>query len=113
MAPRMKAVRIHRFGGPEVMSLEDIDTPEPNDHQVLIQIESASVGPWDGWIRAGKSVLPQPLPLTLGSDLAGRVLALGRSVRELAVGDSVFGVTNKRFTGAYAELAVAEASMVA
>jgi len=109
----MKAIRIHRFGSPEVMSLEEIDMPEPSDDQVLIQLEAASVGPWDGWIRAGKSVLPQPLPLTLGSDLTGRVISLGPSVRGFEIGDDVFGVSNKRFTGAYAEYALANASMIA
>jgi NADPH:quinone reductase-like Zn-dependent oxidoreductase len=109
----MKAIRIHRFGSPEVMCLEDMDMPAPSADQVLIRLEAASVGPWDGWIRAGKSVLPQPLPLTLGSDLTGRVISLGSTVRGLEVGDEVFGVTNKRFTGAYAEYALGNASMIA
>ena len=109
----MKAIRIHRFGSPEVMSLEEIDTPEPSDDQVLIQVDAASVGPWDGWIRAGKSVLPQPLPLTLGSDVTGRVISLAPGVRGLEICDEVFGVTNKRFTGGYAEYALANASMIA
>ena len=71
------------------------------------------VGPWDGWIRSGKSVLPQPLPLTLGSDHR-RVSSKrwGRGV-SFAVGDEVFGVTNKRFTNANAEYAIALAAMIA
>ncbi len=109
----MKAIRIHRFGSPEVMSVEELDTPEPGEDQVLVQLEAASVGPWDALIRAGKSVLPQPLPLTLGSDLTGHVVSLGRNVRGLDVGDAVFGVANERFTGAYAEYALANASMIA
>ncbi len=78
-----------------------------------MRVAVASVGPWDSWIRAGKSVLPQPLPLTLGSDLSGTVVALGDGVTDLAIGDPVFGVTNKRFTNAYAELAIASAAMIA
>ena len=109
----MKAIRIHRFGSPEVMSVEELDTPEPGDDQVLVQLEAASVGPWDALIRSGNSVLPQPLPLTLGSDLTGHVVSLGRNVRGLEVGDAIFGVANKRFTDAYAEYALADASMVA
>lgn len=69
--------------------------------------------PWDGWIRAGKSVLPQPLPLTLGSDLSGTVEAVGPGVVGLTPGQEVYGVTNGRFTGAYAEHALAEARRVA
>ena len=62
---------------------------------------------------AGKSALPQPLPLTLGSDLSGIVEVLGSKVTAFEPGDPVFGVTNSRFTGAYAEFAVASAGMIA
>lgn len=57
--------------------------------------------------------MPQPLPLTLGSDLSGTVAAVGSGVSELATGDQVFGVTNTQFLGAYAEYAVASAGMLA
>jgi NADPH:quinone reductase-like Zn-dependent oxidoreductase len=57
--------------------------------------------------------LPQPLPLTPGSDLSGEVVAIGPAVSDLRVGDQVYGVTNSQFIGAYAEYAVAYAAMVA
>jgi NADPH:quinone reductase-like Zn-dependent oxidoreductase len=57
--------------------------------------------------------LPQPLPLTLGSDLSGEIVAVGPGVSDLGVGDQVYGVTNPRFVGAYAEYALASAAMVA
>jgi hypothetical protein len=60
-----------------------------------------------------KSALPQPLPLTLGSGLSGIVEALGSKVTAFEPGDPVFGVTNSRFTGAYAEFAVVSAGMIA
>ncbi|MGL4962380.1 MAG: NADP-dependent oxidoreductase [Inquilinus sp.] len=109
----MKASRVHRFGSPEVIALEDIERPEPGEGEVLVRVAAAGVGPWDGWIRAGKSVLPQPLPLTLGSDLSGTVEATGPGATGFAPGDEVFGVTNARFTGAYAEYALASAGMIA
>jgi NADPH:quinone reductase-like Zn-dependent oxidoreductase len=109
----MKASRIHRFGPPDVIELEDIPRPEPGENEVLVRVEAAGVGPWDGWIRAGKSVLDQPLPLTLGSDLAGTVVALGAGVEKLSQGAEVFGVTNPRFVGAYAQYAVASVGMLA
>jgi NADPH:quinone reductase-like Zn-dependent oxidoreductase len=109
----VKAARVYRFGPPEAIVLEDIDRPEPGEGQVLIRVAAAGVGPWDGWIRAGKSVLPQPLPLTLGSDLSGTVAAVGPGVTGFAPGDEVFGVTNVRFTDAYAEYAIAAAGMIA
>ncbi len=109
----MKAARIHSYGPPEVISLEEISIPEPGDGEVVVQVKAAGVGPWDALIRSGRSVLPQPLPLTLGSDLSGVIRSLGPGVRGFNVGDEVFGVTNERFTGAYAEYAIAKARMIA
>jgi NADPH:quinone reductase-like Zn-dependent oxidoreductase len=108
----MMAWRVHEFGPPEVMKFERIPRPEPGPGEVLVKVEAAGVGPWDGWIRAGRSALPQPLPLTLGSDLCGEVVAVGHGVSELRVGDQVYGVTNPRFIGAYAEYSLASAEMV-
>ena len=68
----MKANRVHRFGAPDVIRFEEVARPTPGSGEVLVRVAAAGVGPWDTWIRAGKSVLPQPLPLTLGSDLSGR-----------------------------------------
>lgn len=108
----MRAMRVHHFGPPAVIRQDEIEAPEPDEHQVLVRVAAAGVGPWDGWIRAGKSVLPQPLPLTLGSDLSGTVVALGRGVQDVRVGDEIFGVTNPSFTGAYAEYALAQVGMI-
>jgi NADPH:quinone reductase-like Zn-dependent oxidoreductase len=108
----MKACRVHRFGPPEVITLDDVAQPAASDGEVLVLVHAAGVGPWDAWIREGKSALPQPLPLTLGSDLSGIVAAVGPNVTEFKAGDSVFGVTNRQFTGAYAEFALASATMI-
>ena len=109
----MKAVRIHRFGSPEVIYLDDVPKPEPARGEVVVRVNAAGIGPWDALIRRGESVLEQPLPLILGSDLSGVVVSIGAGVEVLKVGDEVFGVTNERFTGAYAEFAVAKAAMLA
>lgn len=111
--PTMMAWRVHAFGPPQVMQFERVARPEPGPGEILVKVEAAGVGPWDGWIRAGKSALPQPLPLTLGSDLSGEVVTIGPGVSELRVGDQIYGVTNPQFTGAYAEYALASAAMVA
>jgi NADPH:quinone reductase-like Zn-dependent oxidoreductase len=108
----MMAWRVHEFGPPEVMKFERVALPDPGPGEVLVKVEAAGVGPWDGWIRAGKSALPQPLPLTLGSDISGEIVAMGSAVSELGVGEQVYGVTNPRFVGAYAEYALASAGMV-
>src|SRR6187399_1278813 len=109
----MKAGRVHAFGPPSAITLEDIPIPAPGAGEILVRVIAAGVGPWDGWIRAGKSALPQPLPLTLGSDLSGIVEAVGGSVTSFKPGTAVFGVTNPQFTGAYAEYAIASAGMIA
>jgi NADPH:quinone reductase-like Zn-dependent oxidoreductase len=108
----MMAWRVHEFGSPNVMKFEAVPRPAPGSGEVLVKVEAAGVGPWDGWIRAGKSALPQPLPLTLGSDLSGEIVAVGPGVSDLRAGDQVYGVTNPRFIGAYAEFALAAATMV-
>jgi NADPH:quinone reductase-like Zn-dependent oxidoreductase len=111
--PSMRAARVHVFGPPEAITVERLPRPAPGAGEVLVRVAAAGVGPWDGWIRAGKSVLPQPLPLTLGSDLSGVVEAVGADVAGLPPGAEVYGVTNARFTGAYAEYALAEAARLA
>jgi NADPH:quinone reductase-like Zn-dependent oxidoreductase len=109
----MMAWRVHEFGPPEAMKFERVPRPVPGPGEVLVKVHAAGVGPWDGWIRAGRSVLPQPLPLTLGSDLSGDIQAVGPDVSDLRVGDQVYGVTNPRAIGAYAEYALASAAMIA
>jgi NADPH:quinone reductase-like Zn-dependent oxidoreductase len=108
----MMAWRVHEFGPPDVMRFEQVSRPDPGPGEVLVKVKAIGVGPWDGWIRAGNSALPQPLPLTLGSDLSGEIAAVGPGVSDLRVGDQVYGVTNPRFIGAYAEYALAIAAMV-
>jgi len=109
----MKAWRVNIFGGTDAMTLEDVPLPRPGAGEILVQVAAAGVGPWDGWIRSGHSALPQPLPLTLGSDLSGTVVAVGEGVTDFAEGEAVYGVTNPRFIGAYAEYAIAKAGMMA
>ena len=109
----MKAARIHRFGPPEEIVIEEVARPAPAAGEVLVRVRAAGVGPWDALVRRGSSVLAQPLPLTLGAELAGAVVAVGDGVRDRAVGDEVFGATNDCFTGAYGEYALAAADKLA
>jgi NADPH:quinone reductase-like Zn-dependent oxidoreductase len=109
----MKAGRIHRFGPPDVIVIEDVPKPTPSAGEILVRVAAAGVGPWDALIREGKSrVSPQP-PLILGSDLSGVVEGFGAGVNRFNRGDELYGVTNPRFCGAYAEYALAKSSMVA
>jgi NADPH:quinone reductase-like Zn-dependent oxidoreductase len=106
-----KACRVHRFGPPEVITLEDVRVPAPGAGEVLVRVKAAGVGPWDRLMREGR--ISQTLPVTLGSEVSGNVVALGAGVGAFALGDAVYGATNDQFVGGYAEYALAEAGKVA
>ena len=106
----MKAVRIHKFGGPEVLQLENAPRPEPLAHQVLIRVHAAGVNPIDWKIREGK-MGRIPLPTIMGSDFSGEIEALGPDVTEFRVGEMVFGSVADE-SGSYAEYALAPVSQI-
>lgn len=105
----MKAIRVNAFGGPEVLSLEEIADLVPGPGQALIKIEAAGVNPVDVYIHGGKYG-QRPLPYTPGSDAAGTIEALGESVAGVTVGQRVY--TAGTLTGAYAEKALCRPSQV-
>lgn len=76
----MQAIRVHQFGGLDSLVLEDVPRPSPGEGEVLLRVKAAGVGPWDALVRSGRSVLPQPLPLTPGSDV-DRPLRIGRDLQ--------------------------------
>ena len=101
----MKAIRVHEFGGPEVLKLEDVTTPKPSSGEVLVRIHAAGVNPYDTYMRAGTYAVKPPLPCTPGSDGAGVVELVGEGVKKIKKGDRVY--TARTLTGAYAEYALA------
>jgi alcohol dehydrogenase len=102
----MKAALIHRYGGEVV--LEDRPQPQPGDGDLLVRVRAASVNPVDFKIAAGKLKLlrKDKMPLTLGSDLAGEVVAVGAGVRRFAVGDAIYARLDKDRIGSFAEYAL-------
>lgn len=106
----MKAIRVHAFGPPEVMRLEEVPDPPAGHGQVLVRIRAAGVNPVEAYIRSGAYARRPPLPYTPGNDAAGIVEAVGDGVRGVAAGDRVY--TSETATGAYAELALCDASRV-
>jgi NADPH:quinone reductase-like Zn-dependent oxidoreductase len=108
----MKAARILQFGPPSVIKDHDLSQPKPAPGELLVRVKAAGVGNWDALIREGKVQL-QPLPLTLGSELSGTVEGIGADVSGFNLGDEVYGATNERFSGAYAEYAVPDAKRMA
>lgn len=97
----MKAIQVHKFGGPEVLELHEVPTPKPAAGQVLVRVHGAGVNPYDTYMRAGTYAIKPPLPYTPGSDAAGTVEAVGDGVKKVKRGDRVY--TAKTLTGAYAE----------
>ena len=101
----MKAIRVHATGGPEVMSLEDVPTPQPSAGELLIDVEAIGVNFIEVYQRRGLYVMS--LPFTPGSEAAGVVRALGEGVTEFTIGERIVSQSVK---GAYAEQAIVPAA---
>ena len=111
----MRALVIHRYGGPDVLHLETLREPIPGPRDLLITVHAASLNPIDFKIRQGKlhQVERYRFPLLLGCDVAGVVTQVGADVTGFAVGDEVFARLEKHRMGGLAEMVVADASVVA
>ncbi|AMJ65664.1 NADP-dependent oxidoreductase [Hymenobacter sp. PAMC 26628] len=112
----MKAIRIHAFGGPEVLQLEDVARPVPAADEILIKLYASGVNPVDWVVREGgnealRSFLT--LPMTPGWDAAGTVEEIGSAVTGFQKGDAVYGQPNFPGDGSYAEYCAAKASQFA
>ena len=101
----MKAIRVHEYGGPEVLRLEDVPAPQPKEGEVLVRLAAIGLNFIDSYQRSG--LYRTPLPFTAGSEGAGTVEALGPGVTDVAVGDRVAYAGP---LGAYAEYAAVPAS---
>jgi NADPH2:quinone reductase len=100
----MKAVRVHKYGGPEVLTVEEIPIPEPKAREARVKIETVGVNYIDIYQRTG--LYPIQTPFTLGSEAAGVVDAVGEGVTEVKKGDRV---AYSMVLGAYAEFAIVPA----
>lgn len=101
----MKAIRIHAKGGPEALQFEDIDTPVPAAGELLIDVEATGVNFIEVYHRIG--LYPVKYPMTLGSEAAGVVRAIGTGVTGFQVGDRV---VSQSVRGSYAESAIVPAA---
>ena len=111
----MKAIRIHEFGGPDVLRTDNIAVPAPADDEVLVKVYATSINPIDWKIRKGASQakFPVTLPFTLGWDVSGVVEQKGDNVTGFEVGAEVYSRPSPARNGAYAEYIVIKASEVA
>lgn len=98
MSDRMKAVRLHAFGGPEVLVYEDAPKPDVRPGEVLVRVKAIGLNPPDWYLREGYKMLPpewQPqvsFPVILGTDISGVVEAVADDVRDFSVGDDVYAM---------------------
>jgi NADPH:quinone reductase-like Zn-dependent oxidoreductase len=111
----MKAVRIHTYGGPEVLVYEEVPRPQPEKGEVLVRVEAAAVNPVDWKIREGylREMLPHSMPLIMGWDVSGVVEETGPGVTRFRVGDEVFSRPDLLRDGTYAEYVVIRETEVA
>src|SRR5271167_5104345 len=100
----MKAIQIKQTGGPEVMGVVDLPVPQPKSNEAVVKIKAAGINFIDVYNREGR--YKAPLPLVLGQEAAGTVIAVGSEVHSVAVGDPVAYTS---VLGAYAEYAAVPA----
>jgi len=104
----MRAIRVHAFGGPEVLRLEEVADPRPGPGQVVVRLHAAGVNPVETYVRSGGYARLPALPYIPGSDGAGEVLAVGEGVTARRVGERVY----LHGAPSYCELALADAEAV-
>ena len=110
----MKRIQYHRYGGPEVLHLEEFALAKPGRSQIRVRVKAAAANPMDWKIRRGEMRLMTggTFPRGLGHDFAGIVEAVGSTVTRFKVGDEVFGATDLKESGAFAEALIAEEKAV-
>ena len=106
----MKAIVFIKYGSPDCLELKEIETPSPNDDEVLVKVHSASINSWDYELLRGKPFanramfgLLKPKIKTLGADIAGQVVAIGKNVKQFSPGDEVLGDLSGYGWGGFAE----------
>lgn len=109
----MKAVVVHEYGGPKVLTYEDVAKPHLDEGDVLIRVEAAGVNPGEAKIRQGDFAAYHTLPFILGYDVAGVVAEVARGVVDAQVGDAVYTNCDSTRNGGYAEFIAVRASEVA
>ena len=106
----MKAIRVSEYGGPSVLKLEEVPTPQPGPNQVLVRIHAVGVNPVDTYLRSNTDNRGPKLPYTPGSDAAGIIEAVGSGVTQVKAGDRVY--VGGTLSGAYAEFCLCGLSQV-
>jgi NADPH:quinone reductase-like Zn-dependent oxidoreductase len=116
----MKAIVYTKYGSPDVLELKEVEKPTPKDNEVLVKVHAASVNDWDWGLLRGTPfmnrlffALLKPKIKILGSDIAGRVEAVGKNVKQFQLGDKVFGDLSGCGFGGFAEYVCARENALA
>jgi NADPH:quinone reductase-like Zn-dependent oxidoreductase len=116
----MKTIAFTKYGSPDLLELKEIETPIPNDDEVLIKIHAASINSWDWELLRGipfinrlRFGLLKPKIKTLGADIAGRIIAIGKNIRKFSPGDEVLGDLSQDRWGGFAEYVCASENSLA
>ncbi len=110
----MKAIRVHQFGGPEVLKYEDAPRPVPAADEVLIKVYASGMNPVDWKMRAGlaESLFPIQLPFIPGWDVSGEIEEVGSDILIFKKGDEVYGRPDVTRDGTYAEYVAVKANQI-
>lgn len=118
----MKAIRLHEFGGPEVLRYEDAPIPALQPGEVLVRVHAVGINPTDWYLRDGYRMLPPewqpkvPFPIILGTDISGVVEAVANDVKDFSAGDEVYSMVrfpSYGLSNAYAEFVSVPSSELA
>ncbi|PQP04124.1 alcohol dehydrogenase [Pseudomonas frederiksbergensis] len=111
----MKRIQYNRYGGPEVMRVDDFDLLPPSEGEVAVRVKFAAINPIDWKLRSGqmKIVTGRTLPRAMGMDFSGTILSVGPGVKRLKVGDAVFGLARFKESGAFGEAVITKEAFLA
>jgi NADPH:quinone reductase-like Zn-dependent oxidoreductase len=111
----MKRIQYSRYGGPEVMQVQDFELPSPGEGEVGVSVKFSAINPIDWKLRVGqmKIVTGRKFPRTMGMDFSGRVISVGTGVTRFKVGDPVFGLARFKESGAFGQALITKEAFLA
>ncbi|KTC13563.1 NAD(P)-dependent alcohol dehydrogenase [Pseudomonas viridiflava] len=111
----MKRIQYSKYGGPELMRLEDFELSSPGKDEVAVQVRYAAINPIDWKLRSGvmKIVTGKTFPRAMGMDFSGTIIKVGADVTRLKVGDAVLGLARFKESGAFAQAILTKEAFLA
>ncbi|AZE89294.1 NAD(P)-dependent alcohol dehydrogenase [Pseudomonas orientalis] len=111
----MKRIQYSRYGGPEVMQVQDFELPHPGEGEVGVSVKFSAINPIDWKLRIGqmKIVTGRKFPRAMGMDFSGRVISIGAGITRSKVGDPVFGLARFKESGAFGQALITKEAFLA